>query len=152
MIRISLSKFRLEVFDKEDELLASFPISWSKFGVGFAVGSKKTPLGRFRICEKIGAGEPLGVVFVARVPVGEMVAPATGGPVQEGKVLTRILWLDGLDKGNANTKDRLIYIHGTINEHLIPSQTSDGCIVLKNDDVIKLFDMVDVDEKVEILI
>ena len=150
MIRISLSDFRLDLLDKKGEVARSFPVSWSRYGVGVAPDSKKTPTGRFRICEKIGASQPSGAVFEGRKPTGEVVTPAITGPALEGRVLSRILWLEGLDKENRNTKKRHIYIHGTINEFKVPSQFSDGCITMRNEDVIALFDLVEEGEQVVI--
>lgn len=124
----------------------TFPISSSRFGLGFEPGSFRTPTGRFRIAEKIGHDHPPGAVFRARKPTGEIASQ--GG--DEDKILTRILWLDGLDPDNANTRDRYIYIHGTNQEHLIGTPASHGCIRMRNDDIIALFDLVDVGDPVEI--
>ena len=65
-------------------------------------------------------------------------------------VLTRILWLSGLDPENSNTRDRFIYIHGTNQEDLIGTPASHGCIRLRNADMIALFDAVEVGDRVEI--
>ncbi|MBX9578138.1 MAG: L,D-transpeptidase [Chthoniobacterales bacterium] len=65
-------------------------------------------------------------------------------------ILTRILWLDGLDSENTNTHDRYIYIHGTNQENLIGTPASHGCIRLRNTDMIALFDAVEVGDRVEI--
>lgn len=117
-----------------------FPISTSKFGLGFEEGSFKTPVGRFVISEKFGDGVPLGSVFRARVPTGAIARE--GG--DEDLVLTRILWLSGLDEANANTHDRYIYIHGTNQEESIGIPASHGCVRMKNRDIVELFDLVGV--------
>lgn len=124
----------------------SWPISTSKFGMGSEPGSMKTPLGKFRICEKIGEGARPWAVFKSREPTGEIASP--GG--ESDGVLTRILWLDGLEPDNANTRERYIYIHGTNQEHLVGSPASHGCIRMKNDDVIELFGIVGAGTRVEI--
>ena len=124
----------------------SWPVSTSKFGLGSEPGSMKTPLGRFRICEKIGAEAPAWSVFKSRLPTGEIASPGGGG---DGD-LTRILWLDGLDADNANTRERYVYIHGTNQEHLIGQPASHGCIRLRNADVIELFGLVPEGAEVEI--
>jgi len=124
----------------------SWPVSTSKFGLGSEPGSFKTPLGRFRICAKIGAGAPPWAVFKSRLPTGEIASP--GG--EEDGVLTRILWLDGLDEANANTRDRYVYIHGTNQEHRIGQPASHGCIRLRNADIRELFDLVPDGVEVEI--
>jgi hypothetical protein len=119
-------------------LTASYPISSSRFGLGSEEGSFRTPTGRFRICDKIGTGAPRGMVFKGRIPTGEIATP--GG--EEDHVLTRILWLEGLDEENRNTRDRYIYIHGTNQEELIGTPASHGCIRLKNHEMIDLYDRV----------
>ena len=124
----------------------SWPVSTSKFGEGVEPGSRKTPLGKFRICEKIGEAAPAWAVFKSRQPTGEIAAPGGG----EDGVLSRILWLEGLEEANRNTKDRYIYIHGTNQEHLIGEPASHGCIRLKNEDVIELFGLVPAGTEVEI--
>jgi lipoprotein-anchoring transpeptidase ErfK/SrfK len=124
----------------------SWPVSTSKFGLGSEPGSNRTPVGNFRVCEKFGDGQPAWSVFRSRLPTGEIASQGAG----EDGVLSRILWLDGLDGDNANTRDRYIYIHGTNEEHLIGSPASHGCIRLKNADVIELFALVPTGTRVEI--
>ncbi len=102
-------------------------------------GSMKTPLGRFRIAEKIGQGAPAGTIFQSRIPLN----PEDPLPLTEDWITSRILWLEGLDEQNANTKDRLIYIHGTRHEEKIGFPDSHGCIRMRNQDVIELFDLVE---------
>ena len=119
--------------------LRSFPISSSRFGIGTEEGSNKTPLGNFQIAQKIGHDAAPGTIFKSRVPLG----PDDPLPEAEDFVTTRILWLDGMDPENANTRDRYIYIHGTKHEDKIGSPDSHGCIRMRNADVIELFDLVD---------
>lgn len=125
-------------------VLREWPVSTSARGVGFELGSLKTPTGHFRIAEKIGAGAPLGACFRSRIPTGE-VLPQGGS---EDAVLTRILWLDGLDAENANTRGRFIYIHGTNREDLIGTPASHGCVRMKNADIAALHDLVTVGDAV----
>jgi len=124
----------------------SWPVSTSKFGLGAEPGSMKTPLGKFRIFEKIGDDAPAWAVFKSRQPTGEVSTP--GG--SEDGILSRILWLEGLEESNLNTRDRYIYIHGTNQEHLVGEPASHGCIRLKNEDVIELFSLVPPGTEVEI--
>ncbi len=98
----------------------------------------KTPLGKFRVAEKIGQGRPAGTIFKARVAL----KPNEPLPDSEDLVTSRILWLGGLGKRNANTHARFIYIHGTKHEDKIGTPDSHGCIRMRNDDVIELFDLV----------
>ncbi len=127
-------------------VVKSWPVSTSKFGLGAEPGSMKTPLGKFRICEKIGDGEPAWAVFKSRRPTGEIASP--GG--DDDGILSRILWLEGMEEANRNTKDRYIYFHGTNQEHLVGKPASHGCIRLKNEDIIELFGLVPPGTGVEI--
>lgn len=129
-----------------EETLRSYPVSTSRFGVGVEQGSLKTPLGRFRVAEKIGHALPSGTIFQSRVPL----APGDPLPPTEDLVMSRILWLDGLEEDNANTRERFIYIHGTKHEDKIGRPASHGCIRMRNADVIELFDLVDEDTPVVI--
>ena len=98
----------------------------------------KTPTGRFRITEAIGEGMPLGTVFKSRRPI-----KATKKLLrEEDLIMTRILWLDGLDPRNANTHARFIYIHGTNHEENIGEPASHGCIRMRNADLVELFEFV----------
>lgn len=144
-IQVSVRKQQL-VLKRGRKTLGTYPVSTSRFGLGSAEGSFKTPTGKFRIAEKIGEGAPLGTVFKSRRPV-----PATKKMLRdEDLVMTRILWLDGLEPGNANTHDRYVYIHGTNHEDEIGTPASHGCVRMRNADLIELFDKVPVDTPVEI--
>ena len=124
----------------EDETpIRSYPVSTSRFGIGTEEGSMKTPTGHFRVAEKIGDGLPSDAVFQSRV----LLKPDDPPPPTEDLVMSRILWLDGLDEHNANTRDRFIYIHGTKHEDKIGNPASHGCVRMRNEDVVELFDLVD---------
>lgn len=137
ILRISIRQQRLDLISG-DGVLSSYPISTSRFGLGSEEGSMKTPLGKFKIGEKIGDGVPSGTVFRSRIPL----APDEAPPPSDDLVLSRILWLDGLEEHNVNTRDRFIYIHGTNHEEEIGQPASHGCIRMKNADLIALFDQV----------
>jgi len=137
-IHVSIQDQQLTV--KEDEhAIRTYPVSTSRFGIGTEEGSFKTPIGRFRVGEKIGSDMPHGTVFVGRVPL----QPDEPQPATEDLVTSRILWLDGVDDHNANTRDRFVYIHGTKHEDKIGMTASHGCVRMRNADVIELFEMVD---------
>src|SRR5947207_959756 len=121
-----------------DEVLRTYPISSSRFGLGTESGSRKTPVGRFRIAEKVGHGMPAGTIFRSRVPL----AAEDPLPRTEDWITSRILWLDGMDPENSNTKNRYIYIHGTKHEDRMDRPDSHGCIRMRNANVIELFDLV----------
>ena len=142
---ISVKSQKLELIH-EGSVVKSFVVSTSKFGTGTAMGSKKTPLGHFRIAEKIGDDAPAGEIFVSRVPTGKF--GKDGDP--DDHVQTRILWLEGLDADNANTHERYIYIHGTNSESKLGSPASYGCVRMGNADLIDLYKRVDVGTVVDI--
>ena len=128
----------------KDTVLARYDASTSRFGNGSRENSLKTPLGLHRIKEKIGAGAPPGRVFRDREDTGEV---WDGRSPEDNLILTRILRLEGLEEGinkgpGVDSYDRYIYIHGTGREDLIGTPLSHGCIVLRNRDVIGLFDMI----------
>lgn len=130
----------LDLIDDSGSILRRYAISTSKFGLGFEPGSHKTPTGNLRIAEKVGDGAPAGAIFKARVQTGEFGTEED----PEDRVQTRILWMEGLDPENANSKDRYIYIHGTNAESQLGSPASHGCVRMSNDDVIDLFAQVEV--------
>ena len=136
-IYISIRDQKLTLKDG-DTLIRSYPVSTSRFGIGTEMGSMKTPTGRFRVAEKIGGDTPSGTVFRSRVAL----RPLDPIPPTEDLVMSRILWLDGLDEQNANTRDRFVYIHGTRHEDKIGMAASHGCVRMRNADVIELFEMV----------
>ena len=136
-IQISVRKQELTL-KAGREKLAGYRISTSRFGLGSTEGSFKTPTGKFLIAEKIGEGMPLGTVFKSRRPVN----PTKKMLAKEDLVMTRILWLDGLEPGNANTHDRFIYIHGTNHEEEIGMPASHGCVRMKKADLAELFERV----------
>lgn len=129
------------------QLVFTAPVSTSRFGLGFEMGSRKTPTGSFRILEKIGGAAPTGTVFEGRRPIAAPVDRSADSDL----ITSRILWLDGLDENNANTKDRYIYIHGTNHEKSIGQPSSNGCIRMRDADIIELFDLVEVGTLAEIV-
>ena len=137
-IHVSIRDQQLTVVEDEKPI-RTYPVSTSRFGIGTEEGSFKTPIGRFCVAEKIGSDMPNGTVFVGRVPL----QADEGLPPTEDSVMSRILWLDGLDEHNANTRDRFVYIHGTQHEDKIGTAASHGCVRMRNEDVIELFEMVD---------
>jgi lipoprotein-anchoring transpeptidase ErfK/SrfK len=136
-IEISVAKQKLVLMAGRRKL-RDYPVSTSAFGLGTEEGSMKTPTGRFRISEMIGAGFPIGTVFKSRRPV-----KATKKMLHDADlIMSRILWLDGLEAENANTHSRYIYIHGTNHEEQIGQAASHGCVRMRNADIAELFDLV----------
>jgi lipoprotein-anchoring transpeptidase ErfK/SrfK len=146
-IVISTRDQKLAVLDR-GTLLAMYPISTSKFGLGDSSRSRRTPLGQLEVAKKIGDNAPLGTVFKDRVRTGEIVAPNSPG---RDPIVTRILWLRGREAQNANAFGRYIYIHGTPEERLIGMPASYGCIRMRSVDVVQLYNIVGVGAAVTIV-
>lgn len=124
---------------RDGQPLRKYPVSTSKFGLGSQSGSKRTPLGRLEVAQKIGGGAPSGAVFKSRRRTGEVLRPDAPG---RDPIVSRILWLSGKDRQNSNTFRRLIYIHGTPEERKIGTPASYGCIRMRSRDVIDLYKRV----------
>ena len=152
-IEVDVSKQRLLLYrggTRETE----YPVSTAFKGVGERRDSECTPLGWHVIRAKIGAGQPVNTVFVARRPTGEIYSPALAA-AQPGRdwILTRILWLSGLEigknrRGVVDSFRRFIYIHGCPDEVPVGRPGSHGCVRMRNADVVALFDTVAVGTKV----
>ena len=131
----------------EGARIATYPISTSKFGVGDAWGHMTTPLGFLQVAEKIGDHAPVGAVFRNRRFTGEILKPNAPG---RDPVITRIIWLRGLQAENAHAFSRCIYIHGTPEERTIGRPASYGCIRMKSRDVADLYAQLPIGAVVEI--
>jgi lipoprotein-anchoring transpeptidase ErfK/SrfK len=133
-----------------DGVVRRYPVSTSKHGAGEKNGSLMTPRGRHRIRAKIGGGAAPGAVFVGRRPTGEIWSPALAREQpRRDWILTRILWLSGLEKGfnrlgDVDTMRRYIYIHGMPDDEPVGRPMSIGCIRMRNGDIVDLFDRVSV--------
>ena len=155
-ISINISKQELDLLDDNGSLRKRYLISSAKNGVGERNGSFCTPRGRHVIRAKIGAGQPLNAVFVERRPTGEVYTPelASSFPGRDW-ILSRILWLSGCEAGynrmgEVDTMRRAIYIHGSPDGAKMGQPGSHGCIRMRNQDVIELFDLVPIRTLVEI--
>jgi L,D-transpeptidase YbiS len=147
---------RLELLEGE-RCLRAWPVSTAANGAGEDEGSERTPRGRHEVRAKIGAGAPLGAVFVGRRPTGELCTPERfrAEPARDW-ITTRILWLRGLEVGRnrlgrVDSMRRHIYIHGTPDEASLGTPASHGCIRMSNPGVIELFDLVEPGTEVEIV-
>ncbi len=128
--------------------IARYSVSTARNGAGEQMGSERTPRGWHVIRARIGAGEPLGAVFRGRRPTGEVWTPALhqAFPGRDW-ILTRILWLSGQDSGHnrggqVDSQRRYIYIHGTPDSEPMGIALSHGCIRMRNQDLLSLFDQV----------
>jgi lipoprotein-anchoring transpeptidase ErfK/SrfK len=124
---------------RDNVKIARYPVSTSKFGVGDAPSSNATPVGLLRVRKKIGTRAPAGAVFKSRRPTGEILPVNAPG---RDPIVSRILWLEGLEPQNRNAFRRYIYIHGTPEERNIGVASSYGCIRMRSLDVIALYDTV----------
>jgi L,D-transpeptidase YbiS len=147
-IDIDLSRQTLRLFDGS-RVVREYAVSTAEKGAGEQCGSYCTPRGRHQIRAKIGRGAPPGAVFVARRATGEVWTPELGAqyPTRDW-ILTRILWLSGLEPGknrmgDVDTMRRYIYLHGTPDTTRLGVKGSHGCVRLSNRDVIELFDLVE---------
>ncbi|GBG12555.1 peptidase [Novimethylophilus kurashikiensis] len=149
-IEIFIPGQRLKVLDENAKLAAEYPVSTALKGVGEQKGSYRTPTGMHVVRAKIGAGQPLGSVFIGRRPTGEIWSPELAAQYPERDwILTRILWLSGCEPGknrlgDCDTMQRYIYIHGTPDSEPMGVARSHGCIRMRNADVTALFDLVPV--------
>jgi len=137
--------------DIEPENNRCYLVSTAEKGIGNRIDSYKTPFGIHRIRQKIGGGQPSGMIFESRRPTNKIALRMDNR--DQDQITSRILWLDGMEDGvNRNgpydTYSRYIYIHGTTDEQRIGRPVSAGCIRMKNKDVIELFDEVLVNDLV----
>ena len=137
-IVISAREQKLALLD-HGSLMAIYPVSTSKFGLGDWPGSSFTPLGELEVEEKIGDHAPPGTVFKDRRRTGEIVQPDSPG---RDPIVTRILWLRGREPQTTNAYARMIYIHGTPEERNIGLPASYGCIRMRSSDIINLYEIV----------
>jgi lipoprotein-anchoring transpeptidase ErfK/SrfK len=146
-ILVSVADQSLALYHKE-RLLGRYPVSTSKFGLGDHPGSRATPLGRMEVAKMIGAGAPLGAVFKSRRQTGEVLKPDAPG---RDPIVTRIIWLKGLEPQNQHAFARCIYIHGTPEERNVGRPASFGCIRMRSVDVLRVFNAIGVGATVDII-
>jgi len=137
---------------RDGRAIKEYLISTGKNGAGEACGSEQTPRGLHIIRGKFGANQPVNTVFVGRRRTGEIFTPALRASFPDRDwILTRILWLSGLEKPkNRDTMRRHIYIHGTPDDILMGMPGSRGCIRMRNQEIIELFEQVTVGTRVYI--
>jgi lipoprotein-anchoring transpeptidase ErfK/SrfK len=154
-IAVDFRNQRLRLLDG-DEILMDVPVSTAGNGPGERMGSECTPRGRHLVRAKIGDGAPMGSIFVGRRATGECFHPRLRAQHPDRDwILTRILWLSGLEPGrnrlgDVDTMRRFIYIHGCPDDVALGTPGSHGCIRMRNPDVVELFDRVPVGTAVTI--
>jgi lipoprotein-anchoring transpeptidase ErfK/SrfK len=137
-IVVSVPDQTLALLDGE-KVLARYRVSTSKFGNGDNIGSYRTPLGTLFVSGKFGDHLPVGTVIKNRAPTGEVIA--VDAPNRDA-IISRVIWLRGMERQNSAAHDRCIYIHGTPEERHIGKPFSFGCIRMQSRDVIVLYDCV----------
>jgi len=152
-LHISIARQQLSLI-KKGKQEQIYSISTAKNGAGEKMGSECTPTGWHKIRARIGDNQPLNAVFIGRRPTGEVYNPALSLKYPKRDwILSRILWLGGLEPGknrygNVDSTWRYIYIHGCPDELMKGKPESHGCVRMKNEDVVDLFDRINVGLKV----
>jgi lipoprotein-anchoring transpeptidase ErfK/SrfK len=145
VISVSDQKLAVVVGGK---IYKEYRISTSRYGEGDNWGSWRTPTGMLQIAGKIGASAPAGAVFWRRQVTGEVLPANAPG---RDPIVSRIIWLRGLEEANRNAYKRCIYIHGTPQEAFLGRKASFGCIRMRSADVIEVFNWVNIGTPVAIL-
>jgi L,D-transpeptidase YbiS len=157
MIQVHVPSQTLTLQDDQGRTLWRTAVATGKKGVGEQNGSEQTPRGWHVIRAKIGAGLPADAVLVGRRPTGEVYTPALRAAYpQRDWILTRILWLSGLEPGRnrlgqVDTMRRYIYIHGCPDSDPMGVPSSHGCIKMRNSEIIDLYERVPVGTRVQII-
>jgi hypothetical protein len=132
-------------FFRQGKLVRSFVVSTSKRPPSNIKNSLGTPRGLHEIAERIGAGQPPGMVFKARVPTGRHFHELAEAEDTGNLITSRILWLRGLEPGvnlggEVDTYERYVYIHGTNREESLGHPQSAGCVLMRNIEIVELYD------------
>lgn len=156
-INIYIADQHLELLDEAGRTLGRYAVSTALNGTGEVSGSFCTPRGLHIVRAKIGGGCEKNTVFVRRRPTGEIYTPELGAQFPERDwILTRILWLSGCVAGynrlgKNDTMRRYIYIHGTPDTEPMGQPLSQGCIRMRNADLLELYERVPAGTTVEII-
>src|SRR2546423_619389 len=134
---VSVPDQQLALIDR-GKLVSKYPISTSKFGLGDSNGSYRTPVGVLFVSAKFGDRLPAGAVIKNRMPTGEVINANAPG---RDAIVSRVIWLRGMEQQNKLARNRCIYIHGTPEERRIGTVASFGCIRMRSKDVIALYDL-----------
>ncbi len=154
IIKINAATQQLQLLQEDGAVHREYVISTGKNGLGEVRNSEQTPRGWHQIRAKIGGGLPTNAVLVARRFTNEIYSTQLAAqlPARDW-ILTRILWLSGLEKGFnrlgvQDTMARYIYIHGCPDHCQLGVPLSHGCIRMRNHDIIELYDLVSVGTRV----
>ncbi len=154
-IKVSIEKQTLYLVE-DSQVIKQYLVSTASKGAGELNGSGCTPRGRHKIRLKIGYGCNTNTVFQGRRPTGEIYSPelALKFPDRDW-ILSRIIWLTGIESGinrggQVDTLKRYIYLHGCPDKEPMGTPQSHGCIRMRNEDIIELFDLVENNMTVDI--
>ncbi len=146
LIYISVDRQKMYVLYNH-EIIKEFDISTSKYGTGSTKDSNKTPLGLHFVASKIGEGDPINTIYKSRAKTGKIAVPDQDKYVNSDLITTRIMWLEGGEEKNSLGKNssfkRYIYIHGTPDEMGLGYTASHGCVRMRNNDILGLFEYVE---------
>lgn len=147
-IIICIATQKLTLMDNSGNTIKPYPVSTAYNGTGELFGSFCTPRGKHYVRAKIGGHTPYAAVFRARRWTGEICNTSIyeQNPDRDW-ILSRILWLCGMEKnknrlGKVDTFRRFIYIHGTPDSVSLDKPMSHGCIRMRNDHIIELFNLI----------
>ncbi len=143
-------------FFERNCLIKAYIVSTSKKPSSNIKGSLGTPTGLHEIAERIGGGQPSGMVYKSRIPTGQHFSEVPGYEDETNLITSRILWLRGMEPGvnsggNVDTYERYVYIHATNHESKIGEPLSSGCVLMRNLDMIELYDQMRVGDQVLII-
>ncbi len=132
-------------FFRTGALVKSYAVSTSKRPPSNIKNSLGTPRGLHQIAERIGAGQPPGMVFKSRIPTGEHYSERGDAGTNDNLITSRIFWLRGLEPGvnrggEVDTYERYVYIHGTNHEDRLGEPLSSGCVLMRNLDIVELYE------------
>jgi len=148
MLYVSIIQQRMYHY-KEGNCVKTYVISSSKKPPCCFENSLGTPWGLHQVFAVIGDGQPLGMVFKGRKPIGKVYSDCDEAMQTENLITSRILQLDGLEDGvnrggSVDTLKRFVYIHGTNHERKLGTPSSSGCIQVCNKDAIELSEVISV--------
>lgn len=146
VLAVRIGTATMQFFDR-GVLVKSYVISTSKRPPSNLKDSLGTPRGLHEIAERVGAGQPPGMVFKSRVPTGRHYSELSDASQNDNLITGRILWLRGLEPGvnrggNVDTYERYVYIHGTNHEDRIGEPLSSGCVLMRNQEIVELHEQV----------
>jgi hypothetical protein len=153
LVKVSIKEQRLQLL-RDGEVVMDVAVSTASKGPGEIINSECTPRGWHRVRARIGAACPVNTVFVGRRPTGELYTPEmrAENPGRDW-IITRILWLCGEEPGRnrlgeVDTMRRYIYIHGAPDDDPMGVPSSHGCVKMRNNEVIELFNVVPIGTRV----